>query len=91
MVDKLSSALQDRLDSIEDRRMLVRVVHYTEVVLRCSALIGSVVWVRQLPWTVVMEPYGAQMGCITDRPALAAFLVAAASMRILVTLCLASQ
>ncbi|EER08224.1 hypothetical protein Pmar_PMAR013139 [Perkinsus marinus ATCC 50983] len=38
-----------------------------------------------------MEPYGAQMGCITDRPALAAFLVAAASMRILVTLCLASQ
>ncbi|KAF4720375.1 hypothetical protein FOZ63_033817 [Perkinsus olseni] len=67
--------LQDRLTSIERRRTLVRLIHYGEVVLRCSALIGSVLW----------------MWFITDRPTLAVSLVAAAIIRILVTVCLASQ
>ncbi|KAF4673949.1 hypothetical protein FOL46_006142 [Perkinsus olseni] len=67
--------LQDRLTSIERRRTLVRLIHYGEVVLRCSALIGSVLW----------------MWFITDRPILAVSLVAAAIIRILVTVCLASQ
>ncbi|KAF4752322.1 hypothetical protein FOZ62_005996, partial [Perkinsus olseni] len=67
--------LQDRLTSIERRRTLVRLVHYGEVALRCSALIGSALW----------------MWFITDRPILAVSLAAAAIIRILVTVSLASQ
>ncbi|KAF4664490.1 hypothetical protein FOL47_005101 [Perkinsus chesapeaki] len=67
--------LQERLKIIDRRRLILRIVHYTELVVRWSALLAVVIW----------------MAYVTDRPILAVTLMSVGGLRVGTSLLFTAQ